>query len=193
MIFSARINKFVVSTIKKGFTLKRELINVKHGFTLIELLIVIAILGILAAAVLVAVNPAKRQNQAKDANIKADIGSIATAAQAYYTQPGAGSYPDTDAPDSGLTKLVTNGDLKQLPTPTGGGNYNTNYGATGPGFPPSVACDPYAAVPVLCGEAYVYWPLNDAAVTGNVWCWESIEGRAEEETIAACTDWSAAT
>ena len=47
-----------------------------RGFTLIELLIVIAILGILAAAVLVAVNPKKRQDQAKDANIKADVGSI---------------------------------------------------------------------------------------------------------------------
>jgi len=34
------------------------------GFTLIELLIVIAILGILAAAVLVAINPAKRTRQA---------------------------------------------------------------------------------------------------------------------------------
>lgn len=35
------------------------------GFTLTELLIVVAILGILATAVLVAVNPAKRLYQAK--------------------------------------------------------------------------------------------------------------------------------
>ena len=44
------------------------------GFTLIELLIVIAILGILAAAVLVAANPGKRTKQARDAARKNDIG-----------------------------------------------------------------------------------------------------------------------
>src|SRR3990167_5876395 len=88
-----------------------------RGFTLIELLIVIAILGILAAAVLVAVNPAKRQNQAKDANIKADIGSIATALQAYFTSPGAGTYPVNTA------TLVTNQDLKILPKHPAGTDY----------------------------------------------------------------------
>jgi len=57
----------------KSFTLKRELfhrkallINVRlKSFTLIELLIVIAILGVLAAAVVVAINPGKRMAQAK--------------------------------------------------------------------------------------------------------------------------------
>lgn len=39
--------------------------NLKRSFTLIELLIIIAILGILAAAVLVAINPGKRMAQAK--------------------------------------------------------------------------------------------------------------------------------
>src|SRR3989338_5981411 len=79
-----------------------------RGFTLIELLIVIAILGILAAAVLVAVNPKKRQDQAKDANIKADVGSIATGLQAYFTSPGQGSYPLT------LLKLEENKDLVKV-------------------------------------------------------------------------------
>src|SRR3990167_2861309 len=84
------------------------------GFTLIELLIVIAVLGILAAAVLVAVNPAKRTRQARDAARKNDIGSLATAIQAYYTTPGQGLYA------SGLTSLTASGDLKQVPAgPTG--------------------------------------------------------------------------
>src|SRR3990167_9037053 len=85
-----------------------------RGFTLIELLIVIAILGILAAAVLVAVNPKKRQDQAKDANIKADVGSIATGLQSYFTSPGQGSYPLT------LLKLEENKDLVKVPTPPDG-------------------------------------------------------------------------
>ena len=39
--------------------------KLNKGFTLIELLIVIAILGILAAAIIVAINPGKRLTQSK--------------------------------------------------------------------------------------------------------------------------------
>lgn len=60
-------------------------INRIKGFTLIELLIVIAILGILAAAVLVAINPGKRLAQARDAQRKSDISAIANALVGYYT------------------------------------------------------------------------------------------------------------
>ncbi|MBI2012492.1 type II secretion system protein [Candidatus Curtissbacteria bacterium] len=157
--------------------------QISAGFTLIELLIVIAILGILAAAVLIAVNPGKRQNQAKDANIKNDIGSIATALQAYYTAPGSGSYPDVDAPDSGLQKLVSNEDLKQEPLHPDGTNYV--YNVT-PG-----TCAGTVLAP--CTEAYLYGDLYDDSTNTLVWCWESVEGRAEAETIAQCTDFSATT
>ena len=87
------------------------------GFTLIELLIVIAILGILAAAVLVAINPQKRTRQARDAGRKNDIGSLATELQAYYTTPGEGKYPINDGCGSngGLTTLTVSGGLKQIP------------------------------------------------------------------------------
>ena len=63
----------------------------KPAFTLIELLIVIAILGILAAAVLVAINPGKRTAQARDAQRKQDINAIANALIGYYTL--VGEYP----------------------------------------------------------------------------------------------------
>ena len=157
------------------------------GFTLIELLIVIAIIGILAAAVLVAVNPAKRQNQAKDAQVKSDIGSIATAMQAYFTTPGAGSYPDNGAGE-GLAILVANGDLKQVPTPPAGSSASYQYGVF-----PTATCDLDAVPAVLCTEAYVYATLLDPAAAGNVWCYETIEGKAEEETVVQCTDNDAAT
>ena len=142
----------------------------KKGFTLIELLIVIAILGILAAAVLVAVNPAKRQNQAKDANIKADIGSIATALQAYYTSPGQGTYPLT------LGTLVTNQDLTTLPTPPAGGSYE--YAVI-----PST-CDGTSANP--CTAATISEPLYDPVTAGNLWCFRSATGKASELTSVAC-------
>src|SRR3990167_5763433 len=80
-----------------------------RGFTLIELLIVIAILGILAAAVLVAINPGKRTRQAQDEKRKNDIGALATEMQGYYTTPGAGCYP------ANLQVLVDDKYLKQMP------------------------------------------------------------------------------
>lgn len=159
--------------------------KLRYGFTLIELLIVIAIIGILAAAVLIAVNPAKRQNQANDANIKSDIGSIATAAQAYYTQPGAGSYPVD------LNTLVTNQDLKQLPDPKDNGTATTWIYAVQDQTAGAPACAPNTGD--ICIEAYMYYPLFDPIAAGNVWCWESIEGKAEEESVANCIDFLAAT
>ncbi|OGD86818.1 hypothetical protein A2164_02570, partial [Candidatus Curtissbacteria bacterium RBG_13_35_7] len=57
----------------------------KPAFTLIELLIVIAIMGILAAAVLVAINPGKRLAQARDAQRKGDINALTNALAGYYT------------------------------------------------------------------------------------------------------------
>ncbi len=159
MIFTAHKKIF------RGFTLKRELINVRlSGFTLIELLIVIAILGILAAAVLVAVNPAKRQKQARDSARKNDIGQLATALQAYYTTPGQGVYP------AGLTALTASGDLKQIPTgPTGEAYSYTLDGAS--------------------AEAAIYLALEDptSGVGTWTWCWQSTSGRAAEVTSGSCT------
>src|SRR3989337_2827299 len=101
MVFTARKKLFSSLTRKQACLFK--------GFTLIELLIVIAILGILAAAVLVAINPGKRTRQAQDAKRKNDIGALATELQGFYTSPGARSYTTS------LEKLVNDGYLKQMP------------------------------------------------------------------------------
>ena len=68
---------------KKRF--HHRVIVIIKGFTLIELLIVIAIMGILAAAILVAINPGKRMAQARDAQRKQDIAAISNALAGYYT------------------------------------------------------------------------------------------------------------
>jgi len=143
-----------------GFTLRR--VNVRRsGFTLIELLIVIAILGILAAAVLVAVNPGKRQKQARDAARKNDIGQLATALQAFYTTPGQGTYP------AGLTALTASGDLKQIPTDPIGGVYSYTLNGTST-------------------ESGIYIVMEDpTGASGSVWCWQSTSGKAQEQTASS--------
>ncbi|MBI2075092.1 MAG: prepilin-type N-terminal cleavage/methylation domain-containing protein [Candidatus Harrisonbacteria bacterium] len=45
----------------------------KNGFTLIELLLVVAIIGILAAIVIIAINPGKQLSETKDSQRKADF------------------------------------------------------------------------------------------------------------------------
>ena len=64
---------------------------VKAGFTLIELLIVIAILAILAAAVMIAINPNKRMQEARDATRLADNSQLSESITEYFVIHGA--YP----------------------------------------------------------------------------------------------------
>lgn len=80
--------------------------ELNKGFTLIELLIVIAVLGILAVAVLAAINPIEQINRSRDTGSKSDaeqlIGAIDRfyASRGYYPwQTGAGAGGGTTAID----------------------------------------------------------------------------------------------
>lgn len=53
------------------------------GFTLVEILVVLAIVGILAGIVVVAINPAKQFRSANDAKRKTDLNKIANAVFQY--------------------------------------------------------------------------------------------------------------
>ena len=72
---------------------KKTTTNVKNGFTLIEVLLVIAILAILAAVVIIAINPAKQFSMARDAQRQSDVYSIMNALH-QYALDHEGSFPD---------------------------------------------------------------------------------------------------
>ncbi|MEK7584583.1 MAG: type II secretion system protein [Patescibacteria group bacterium] len=63
--------------------LGKNINNRPRGFTLIELIIVVAIIGLLAAALFVAIDPAKRIGDANDAQRWSDITSILNAILTY--------------------------------------------------------------------------------------------------------------
>jgi prepilin-type N-terminal cleavage/methylation domain-containing protein len=108
--------------LKKGFTLT---IKSRKGFTLIELLIVMAILGVLAVVVLVAINPVQQLARTRDSGRKSAVTQIGHALEAYYTSHG-GKYLSTvncTAANGGplssnwMGCLVSAGELASAPSP----------------------------------------------------------------------------
>jgi len=78
----------------------------KLGFTMIELLIVIAVLGILAVAVLAAINPIEQINRGKDTGSRSDAEQLLSATDRYYASKGY--YPWTSGANSNQT-MITGG------------------------------------------------------------------------------------
>lgn len=76
----------------------------KKGFTLIELLIVIAIITILAAALVVTINPARHFQAARNATRWNQMNSIATAIYS-YTVEHAGTFPEPDCIGTSTTPI----------------------------------------------------------------------------------------
>jgi general secretion pathway protein G len=79
-----------------------------RGMTLIEIMVVITILGLIAAAVAIAVIP--RLEEAKHDRAVLDIKSIESALKLYYARKG--NYPDTA---TGLKALVDTQVLETMP------------------------------------------------------------------------------
>jgi len=110
--------------------MKGKLSMLKKGFTLIELLIVIAIIGILAAVVLIGIDPVDKINAANDSKVQRDINALGNAMEAYAATHD-GIYPDVSGGDI-QDQLVTTGDLKvKLTAPNGYAAYTVSGGASG--------------------------------------------------------------
>ena len=76
------------------------------GFTLLEMLLVIAIIGVLASIVIIAINPGKQLAQARNAQRASDLNAINNAVQQYYIDNL--SWPTTTL-DSTLTEICNTG------------------------------------------------------------------------------------
>jgi prepilin-type N-terminal cleavage/methylation domain-containing protein len=76
----------------------------QKGFTLIELLIVIGIIAILAAAVIIAINPGQQFQQARNATRWSHMNSLANSTYSYVISEG-GSYPNCTDGESTTTPL----------------------------------------------------------------------------------------
>jgi prepilin-type N-terminal cleavage/methylation domain-containing protein len=142
----------------------------QKGFTLIELLVVIAVLGVMATALVAAINPLTKINQAKDSQIKSDISSIANAMQAYYTvQPLTGGSPFYPTSVGALTAA---GELRAEPKQPGG---TASY---------VVATSP-STCSTDCTSVAVYASMK--ATANRVWCWKSDGTAPTSTTVAGCT------
>ncbi len=80
----------------------------QRGMTLIEIMVVITIIGLITAAVGVAVIP--KLGEAKVDRARMDIAAVQNAMKLYYTKKG--QYPDTGA---GLKALVDTNNLEKVP------------------------------------------------------------------------------
>jgi len=87
----------------------------QKGFTLIELLVVVAVIGVLAAGILVAIDPVDKINQANDAKVQNDVSGMGRAAEAYAVTHN-GFYPKES------NDLLDAGELRRVPAAPSGYN-----------------------------------------------------------------------
>jgi len=68
----------------------------KKAFTLVELIIVIAIIAILAGAIFVAIDPARRLHEARNSRRRSDVNTILDAVKKYQVDNAGDHYDDID-------------------------------------------------------------------------------------------------
>jgi prepilin-type N-terminal cleavage/methylation domain-containing protein len=112
----------------------------EEGFTLIEILVVVALIAILAAVTIIAINPGKNFEAARDTERRAEINEILSAVTQYtseqgHTIAGLGTVPLCSvAPEAigtggvNLGTVLVDEYIVAIPTdPSGGDDADTGY------------------------------------------------------------------
>lgn len=154
--------------------MKKKHLHLEKGFTLVELILVIAIIIIIAAAIFVALNPARRIGDANDSRRWTDVNQVLNAVH-QYSVDNSGTFPNaaswaagsnnyvlgtdaagcdttctavtTQAACADLSDLTTNNYISSIPQdPVSGAAGNTDYyvNRTAGGIVTVGSCDPYS-------------------------------------------------
>jgi len=151
------------------FEYRKKVSACKKGFTLVELLVVIAVIGVLATVILVAINPLEQLARTRDAGRKQTLGQIGNAIQSYYTAHNA-TYPAAANANNFLTTLTNAGEFRIAPQNPA---YTYNWG----GGPISACADGGAAAPDRQNN-FCY----DTDGTNNFVAYVKLESRAETDS-----------
>jgi type II secretory pathway pseudopilin PulG len=138
---------------------------------------VIAVLGVLAAVVLVAIDPAQQLARGRDSGRKTSVGQLGRAMQAYYTSRQ--DYPDYTQWQTSPNILVTTGEIKLFPV-----NPPYTFGAACTTIPYNGFCY-HKAVLLGIYEVAIYARMeskseNSKCASGTTawFTWASANGRA---------------
>jgi prepilin-type N-terminal cleavage/methylation domain-containing protein len=151
--------------------MNKKLQKQSQGFTLIELLIVIAIIGILASVVFVAIDPAQRFQKARDARRQSDVENIAAAIVTYQVD-NDGSLPTT------ITAL-TAGSAYVVGTATSGCNTGCTATTT------QAACVDLAEL--VTGGYIGSVPMDPSAGAASKTLYYVVKNATGSVTTASCT------
>ncbi len=173
----------------------------KKGFTLIELLIVIAILGVLAVVVLLALNPVQQLARTRDAGRSSAVTQLGHAIESYATVRN-GAYPvvggaGTCATATWITTcLQVSGEIQSVPVNTyattggAGAVCEQNYCYIASAVGPTQTASIYARAEATSNTSQCtagqtgYFVFSTAAGRGGLWCGAAAPGAAISGTDA---------
>lgn len=170
---------------KLNLPLKNLRLNISKGFTLVELLVVIAVLGVLAAVLIVALNPAEQLEKGRDAGRLSSVTQLGQAMQNYVTNQGTGTYPTASLVTWQTTYIVAAGEInKAITVPAASSECTTN--AEGNVCYASTGTDA-----VIWTVASSKSSISKAACTGGtpiaVIAWIASQGKAGIDCVALAT------
>ena len=156
----------------------------RKGFTLLEILLVIAAIGILAAIVLVAINPQRQLAQARNAQRRADVLTISNAVSQKIIDDAA-----NNVTTGGMNATLADGTVYAMGTATTLATCGTTPVVTGatanvdltsqlaPTFVASIPFDPSAGTAACTG-----YTVSQAATEGRI---TVTAPRGATDTVAA--------